>query len=285
MSSLREEVERAAGAARAILREKPKVAVILGTGLGGLAREIEDARSIAYGEIPGFPRSTLDFHAGKLVAGRLEGVPVLTMEGRFHYYEGYSLQQITMPVRVARALGAETLVVSGASGGMNPQYERGDVMLIEDHINLFGASPLIGPNDDSLGPRFPDMCEPYDHGLIRLAEEAALDLRVRTHRGVYVGVSGPNLETRAEYRFLRTIGADVGGMSVVPEGSGAVHAGLKVLGLAVVTDICLADALAPVKIEEIIRVANEAEPGMTAVVKGVLARMRGGKKEKKKRKG
>jgi len=284
VSTQREEVELAAAAARTILSEKPQVAIILGTGLGGLAQEIKQSASISYEEIPGFPRSTVEFHAGRLIAGRIEGVPVLTMEGRFHFYEGYSLSQITLPVRVARALGAEVLIVSGASGGMNRSYTRGDIVLIEDQINLFGASPLIGPNDDSLGPRFPDMCEPYDHALLALAEEQALKLEIRTHRGVYVGVTGPNLETRAEYRFLRTIGADVVGMSVVPEVIVAVHAGLRVLGLAIVTDICLPDALAPVKIEEIIRVANEAEPRMTRLVRAVLSGLKSRKARAQKKK-
>jgi purine-nucleoside phosphorylase len=285
MLSLLAEVRAAADAARAILRRKPRVAIILGTGLGGLAREIRDARRLPYAEIPGFPSSTVESHAGQLVAGTLEGLPVLAMEGRFHYYEGYTLRSITLPVRVARELGAEILVVSGATGGMNPQYARGDVVLLEDQINLLGANPLIGPNEEELGPRFPDMSRPYDRALLELAEREALRLGVRTHRGVYVGVAGPNLETRAEYRFLRQIGADVVGMSVVPEVIVAVHAGLRVLGLAVVTDLCLPDALAPAKIEEIIAAANAAEPRMTQIVRRVLAALRRGAARGRKKRG
>ena len=270
MSELREAVEKAAEAVRPKMKAKPRVGIILGTGLGALAKEIDAAAEIPYDDIPGFPRTTLKAHAGRLVLGRLEGAEVVTMDGRFHCYEGYSLAEVTLPVRVMKALGAEALVVSNAAGGMNPQHRKGDVLIIEDHINLMGVNPLIGPNDDSLGPRFPDMCAPYDAELIALASRIAMEERVRAHTGVYVGVTGPNLETRAEYRFLRLIGADVVGMSTVPEVIVAVHSGLRVLGLSVITDECLPDALEPANIDEIIAVAGEAEPKLARIVRRVV---------------
>jgi purine-nucleoside phosphorylase len=193
------------------------------------------------------------------------------MEGRFHYYEGYSMQQISFPVRVMRSLGAELLILSNACGGMNPQYEKGDIVILEDHINLMGDNPLRGRNDDRLGPRFPDMCWPYDRELLAMAQRVALSHGIRAHRGVYVAVAGPNLETRAEYRFLRGIGADVVGMSTVPEVLVGVHAGMRVLGLSVVTDLCFPEALHPADIADIIRVANEAEPKLRTIVRQVLA--------------
>ena len=208
----------------------PEVGIILGTGLGGLTDRIEITCEIAYPEIPHFVSSTVETHQGRLLLGTLNGRNVVAMQGRFHYYEGYSMQQITFPVRVIKALGAETMIVSNAGGGMNPQFEKGDLILIEDHINLLGDNPLIGPNDDRLGIRFPDMCEPYSRVLIRLAEQVALEEKIPVKKGVYVAVPGPNLETRAEYRFLRGIGADVVGMSTVPEVIAAVHSGLRVLG-------------------------------------------------------
>ena len=215
--------------------------------------------AIPYPEIPHFPRSTVESHKGQLVCGQLAGHSVMAMEGRFHLYEGYSPWQVTFPIRVMKELGCRLLIVSNAAGGLNPLHEKGDLIVIEDHINLMGLNPLIGPNDERLGPRFPDMIEPYDRGLQDLALEVALEQNIVAHRGVYVAVVGPNLETRAEYRFLRGIGADVVGMSTVPEVLVAVHAGLKVLGFSIVTDMCLPDALQPVRIEEIIAVANEAE--------------------------
>jgi len=248
-----------------------KVGIVLGTGLGNLAKQIQAEATFAYEDIPHFPRSTVETHAGNLVVGTLNGVPVAAMEGRFHAYEGYDSKQITFPVRVLRALGAEILVVSNACGGMNPQYRQGDIMVIEDHINLLGINPLVGINDDRLGPRFPDMCEPYDKKLIDLALEVARKENFSAHKGVYVAVLGPNLETRAEYRFLRGIGADVVGMSTVPEVLVAVHCGMKVLGLSIVTDMALPDALKPAVVEEIIAVANAAEPKLTKIVGGVLA--------------
>jgi purine-nucleoside phosphorylase len=250
----------------------PETGIILGTGLGGLATKITEAQSIDYAEIPGFPESTTTSHTGQVTWGYLNGKKVVAMEGRFHFYEGYTLDEITLPVRVIKALGADLLVVSNAAGGMNPRYENGDIVLIEDQINLMGINPLIGPNDESLGPRFPDMIEPYDHTTLELAERCALDKGVKTHRGVYVGVTGPNLETRAEYRMLRTLGADVVGMSTVPEVIVAVHAGLKVLGLSCVTDLCLPDALKPVNIDEIIETATKSEPIMCEIVMDVLSK-------------
>ena len=251
--------------------ETADAGIILGTGLGSVAEKIEDAVSIPYEEIPHFPRSTAISHAGQLVCGKLCGRNVIAMEGRFHAYEGYDYAQITFPVRVMKALGADLLIVSNACGGMNPQYTQGDVMLIEDHINLMNGNPLIGVNDDSLGPRFPDMCQPYDIELVDVALEIARRDNFAAHKGVYVAVTGPNLETRAEYRFLRTIGADVVGMSTVPEVLVAVHAGMKVLGISIITDMCLPDALRPANIDEIIATANAAEPNLCAIVLGVLA--------------
>jgi purine-nucleoside phosphorylase len=251
----------------------PDVAIILGTGLGGLANEIERPTRIPYTEIPGFPRATVESHAGQLLLGMLSGQRVVAMQGRFHRYEGYSLQQIALPVRVLRALGARTLIVSNACGGMNPLWSPGDLMLLADHINLLGDNPLVGPNDDTLGPRFPDMSAPYDSGLRAIARSVALELGITLREGVYVAVTGPSLETRAEYRMLRTLGGDVVGMSTVPEVITAVHMSMRVLGLSIITDECLPDALAPVTLERIIAVAGEAEPRLTALIRGVLARM------------
>jgi len=247
-----------------------EVGIILGTGLGALAGEITAEARIEYSSIPHFPRSTTHSHAGQLVCGQLAGLAVVAMEGRLHAYEGYTQQQITFPVRVMRALGAKLLIASNASGGMNPQYCKGDIVVIDDHINLMNGNPLIGVNDDRLGPRFPDMSAPYDPVLIDRALGIARREKIAVQRGVYVAVTGPNLETRAEYRFLRTIGADVVGMSTVPEVLVAVHAGMRVLGLSIVTDICLPDALQPVSLQEILAVAASAEPKLRKIVLGVL---------------
>jgi purine-nucleoside phosphorylase len=250
----------------------PRVGLVLGTGLGALAREIEAESIIPYPELPHFPKSTVESHKGQLVCGKLAGHKVIAMEGRFHLYEGYSPWQVTFPIRVMKELGCELLIVSNAAGGLNPHYDKGDLVVIEDHINLLGLNPLVGPNDDRLGPRFPDMIEPYTRSLQNLAHQVALEKNLVARRGVYVAVLGPNLETRAEYRFLRTIGADVVGMSTVPEVLVAVHAGMKVLGFSIITDMCLPDALKPVSIEEIIAVANEAEVKLRTIVTGVLER-------------
>jgi purine-nucleoside phosphorylase len=250
---------------------QPHAGVILGTGLGNLVESMTIEAEIDYSEIPHFLRSTAISHRGRLVCGELAGVPVLVMEGRFHMYEGYDLKDITLPVRVMKHLGASMLVVSNACGGMNPYYKAGDIMLIDDHINLLGGNPLIGINDDRLGPRFPDMCQPYDFALLERAQEVARRENIVAHRGVFVAVAGPNLETRAEYRFLRQIGADVVGMSTVPEVIVAVHCGLRVIGFSIVTDMCLADALAPADVAHIIATANAAGPKLRTLVLGVLA--------------
>lgn len=266
-----DQIAEAAAAIRSRFAPLPSVGIVLGTGLGGLAEEIQDRTVIPYGDLPHFPHSTAPSHKGQLVCGTLAGKTVLAMEGRFHYYEGWSMQQITFPVRVMKALGCGTLIVSNACGGLNPQYAKGDIMLIEDHINLIGDNPLIGPNDDRLGVRFPDMCEVYDRKLLALAAKVALEEQITTQKGVYVAVSGPNLETRAEYRFLRTIGSDVVGMSTIPEAIVAVHGGMKVLGFSIITDMCLPDALHPVSLAEIVAVANTAEKKLRVLVKRVLA--------------
>lgn len=252
---------------------EPEVALILGTGLGGLAERIEVEETIEYGDLPGFAEPTVESHSGRLLLGQLGGRRVAAMQGRFHRYEGYSLQEITFPVRVLRALGAETLIVSNVSGGMNPLWVPGELVLIADHINLLGDNPLIGRNWDDLGPRFPDMSQVYDDGLQATARQVALDLGITLHRGVYVAVPGPNLETRAEYRMLRMMGADVVGMSTVPEVIVAIHGGMKVLGLSIITDACLPDALEPANVTEIIATAGRAEPDLTRLVVGVLERM------------
>lgn len=254
-------------------KARPKIGIILGTGLGALAKEIKVETTLDYKKVPHFPISTVEFHAGKLIFGTLNGKSVVAMQGRFHFYEGYSMKQITYPVRVMKELGVETLLISNACGGMNPVFRAGDVMIMEDHINLLGDNPLIGENDADLGPRFPDMSEPYSRKLIELAEQVALEKGIKVQRGVYVAVAGPNLETRAEYRFLRLIGADVVGMSTIPECIVANHAGMKVLGLSVVTDECFPDALKPAKIEEIIATANQAEPKLTYIMKTVIERL------------
>jgi purine-nucleoside phosphorylase len=271
MGELADRVAESVAVIQARWTERPHAAVILGTGLGSLAREIEHQASFSFTEIPHFPAATAVGHAGQLICGRLSGLPVVAMEGRFHAYEGYSLDQVTFPVRVMKALGAELLVVSNASGGMNPAYARGDIVVLDDHINLMGANPLVGLNDERLGPRFPDMSAPYDPLLAARAIAIARQENFVAHRGVYVAVVGPNLETRAEYRFLRTIGADVVGMSTVPEVIVAVHAGLRVLGLSIVTDMCLPDSLHPVVIEDILAAAAAAEPKLRKIVLGVLS--------------
>lgn len=251
----------------------PEVALILGTGLSGLAERIEVEAEIPYPEIPHFPLATVETHTGRLLLGTLGGRRVVAMQGRFHRYEGYNLQQVTFPVRVMRALGAATLVVSNACGGMNPLWSPGDLVLIADHINLLGDNPLIGPNVEELGPRFPDMSAPYDSGLQAVARDIALENGVPLRSGVYVAVPGPNLETRAEYRMLRTMGADVVGMSTVPEVIVAVHSGMRVLGISIITDACLPDALEAADIAKIIATARGAEPRLTELVVGVLERM------------
>jgi len=274
--TLGEMVAEATAAVKERSTIRPEVGVVLGTGLGSLTAKITAVARVPYHELPHFPTSTVDSHAGELVLGHLAGVPVVALSGRFHYYEGYSLQEVTFPIRVAKALGIHTLIVSNAAGGLNPQFSAGDLMLISDHINFMGDNPLIGPNDDTLGPRFPDMCEPYSMGLLKLAETKALELGIKTQRGVYLACSGPCLETRAEYRFMRQIGADAVGMSTVPEVIVAVHAGLRVLGLSAITDECFPDALEPADIEKIIATASAVEPRMTQLVEAVLEQLHSG---------
>jgi purine-nucleoside phosphorylase len=252
-------------------KQTPKAGIILGTGLGPLVNQIKIEAAIDYGEIPNFLRSTALSHRGRLVCGTLNNLPVIAMEGRFHMYEGYLLKQITFPVRVIKALGSDLLVVSNASGGLNPYFRPGDIMIIEDQINLMGGNPLIGINDDRLGPRFPDMSAPYSKALVERGLAVARRENIVCHQGVFVAVAGPNLETRAEYRFLRMIGADVVGMSTVPEVIVAVHCGMRVVGFSIVTDMCLPDALKPADAHEIVKIANAAEPQLSRLVMGVLA--------------
>lgn len=266
-------LREAADAVRARSAATPDVGIVLGTGLGALAAEIEVEEEIPYSQIPHFVPSTVESHSGRLLIGSLEGLRVVAMQGRLHLYEGYRAWQVVFPVRVMSLLGARALIVSNASGGMNPLWSPGDLMLIADHINLLPDNPLTGPNLDALGPRFPDMSAAYDPLLQRVAQEVALERRIPLRRGVYVAVPGPNLETAAEYRMLRMMGADVVGMSTVPEVIAAVHAGMRVLGLSVITDACLPDALRPTSLEEILETAREAEPNLTGVVRGVLARL------------
>jgi purine-nucleoside phosphorylase len=271
--TLFDRVETAAAVVRGQTSLQPEVAIILGTGLGGLAEEIDVDSSIPYQEIPGFPLSTVESHAGRLLLGRLGKRPVVAMQGRFHRYEGYTLADVTFPVRVLHALGAATLVVSNACGGMNPLWAPGDLVLLSDHINLLGDNPLVGPNDERLGPRFPDMSAPYDPELRALARAAALELGIVLREGVYVAVAGPSLETRAEYRMLRALGADVVGMSTVPEVIVAVHAGMRALGISIITDQCLPDALEPADIVRIIATATQAEPSLTRLIRNLVAQL------------
>ena len=252
---------------------RPNYLLILGTGLGQLAEEMDIATEIGYDKIPHFPVSTVESHVGKLLFGTLGGKEVVAMQGRFHFYEGYTMQQIVFPLRVLKANGADSLFVSNACGGMNPNYRAGDIMLIRDHINMIGDNPLMGPNDDELGPRFPDMSEPYSERLMDIAKNAALESNLQMHQGVYVALSGPMLETKSEYRFLRLLGADVVGMSTVPEVIAAVHMGMEVLGISAITDECFPDSLMPINIEEILEAAAIAEPKMTRVIVDVLKKL------------
>ncbi len=270
MLELYAQIEEACKFIRRQWSATPRVGIILGTGLGPLVEQIEVQASIEYEDIPNFPKSTATGHRGRLVCGNLCGLPIMAMEGRFHMYEGYPLKQITLPVRVMKAMGANLLIVSNAAGGMNPNYGLGDIVVIDDQINLMGDNPLIGINDDRLGPRFPDMSAPYDPVLVNEALTIARRENIIAHKGVFVAVPGPNLETRAEYRFLRSIGADVVGMSTVPEVIVAVHCGLRCVGFSVVTDMCLPDALEPANVQTIIATANAAEPRLRALVRGVL---------------
>ena len=266
-----ERVEESSDVVRRQIETEPDIAIILGTGLGGLASRIDSQVIIDYRDIPGFPLSTVESHAGRLISGRLSGRSVLAMQGRFHRYEGYSLQQATFPVCVLRHLGATTLIVSNACGGLHPDWQAGDLMLLTDHINLLGDHPLIGPNDDRLGPRFLDMSAAYDPALRALTRRVAAEQGTTLREGVYVAVAGPNLETRAEYTMLRALGADVVGMSTVPEVLVAIHAGMRVLGISIITDMCIPETLEPASLEKILAVAGTAEPKLTELVAGVVA--------------
>ncbi|HEX3236083.1 MAG TPA: purine-nucleoside phosphorylase [Gemmatimonadales bacterium] len=272
-ASLFDRIQAAAAVVRGRTTLVPEVGIVLGTGLGGLAREIAVEREVPYESIPGFPLSTVESHAGRLLLGRLGGRAVVAMQGRFHRYEGYDLQQVTFPIRVMHALGARTLMVSNACGGMNPLWAPGDLVLLSDHINLLGDNPLVGENDERLGERFPDMSAPYDPALRSLARKLALELGITLREGVYVAVSGPNLETRAEYRMLRAMGADVVGMSTVPEVIVARHQGMRTLGISIITDQCLPDALEPADIGRIIETAGRAEPQLTRLTTHLVERL------------
>jgi purine-nucleoside phosphorylase len=270
MLQLAQEISEAAEMIRACCDRQPRIGIILGTGLGNFTEEISAEAKINYDEIPHFPRSTALGHKGQLVCGTVCGVPVVTMEGRFHIYEGYSPQQVTLPVRVMKRLGISLLIVSNASGGLNPRYRSGDIMVIEDHINLMATNPLVGINDDQLGPRFPDLCEPYEKRLIARALEIARRENFVAHRGTYVALTGPNYETRAEYRFLKAIGGDVVGMSTVPEVIVAAQIGLRVLALSTVTNMCLPDAIQGSTGDEVVAIAKAAEEKLRKIVLGVI---------------
>ncbi len=274
MEDLKERIKGGVEYIRGRTEFVPELGIILGTGLGGLAEDIEVETAISYEYIPFFPVSTVESHFGRLLFGTLSGKKVVAMQGRFHYYEGYTMQKITYPVRVMKELGAQILLVSNACGGLNPNFKSGDIMVISDHINLLGDNPLRGKNDESLGPRFPDMYNCYDKDLLALAEEVALELGIKLQKGVYVAVAGPNLETAAEYRFLRRIGADVVGMSTVPEVIVARHQGMKVLGFSVITDMGLPDALKPTSLEDVIQTAKLAEPNLKKIMVKVIEKIK-----------
>jgi len=276
VTDLRKRINEAVSYIRKHTKSRPEVGIILGTGLGGLVKEIKKEVVLNYDEIPHFPVSTVESHHGKLIFGTLGGKEVVAMQGRFHFYEGYTMEQVTFPVRVMSkraGLGVSTLLISNAAGGMNPSFRKGDLMIITDHINLQGDNPLIGPNDDKLGPRFPDMSEPYSLALVAAAKKIASRLKIKVQTGVFVAVQGPNLETRAEYRFLRGIGADVVGMSTVPENIVANHMGMRCFGISIVTDECFPDTLKPVTVEEVIAVANKAEPKLTKIMKELVSQL------------
>jgi purine-nucleoside phosphorylase len=252
---------------------RPRIGIILGSGLGKIAKTIVTDKSIAYSNIPNFPTATVETHKGMLILGTLRRKPVVAMQGRFHYYEGYTAKQIAFPVLVMKMLGVRTLILSNAGGGLNPDYTAGELMLIKDHINLIPDNPLRGANDPKLGPRFPDLYDCYSKKLIILAERSARDLRIPVHKGVYAAVPGPNLETNAEYRFLRIIGADAVGMSTVPEALMARYLRLRVLGISVITDMGIADSVKPVSIIKILRAAAKAEPMLTSVISSVVTHL------------
>jgi purine-nucleoside phosphorylase len=271
--TLKQKIDEAVAYIRQHSSIAPDVAIVLGSGLGNLSSHMEEDAVVPFGDIPHFPSSGVEGHAGELVLGTVSGKPVAVMNGRVHYYEGYTMQEVTFPTRVLKALGAGKLILTCAAGGMNPLYDKGDIVIIVDQINLTGDNPLIGPNDESLGPRFPDMSQPYDREFVKLAENIALEDKIRVRKGVFTGVAGPNLETAAEYRFLRMIGGDVVSMSMVAENIVAIHGGMRVAGLAVVTDICLPDSLEPASHTEILEVARGAEPKLTQLVFRLIEEM------------
>lgn len=269
-ATYRERVDEAAAWVRQQVGAAPGIGIILGTGLDALADELDVNAALAYDDVPGFPASTVEAHEGQLLFGALDGVPVVAMQGRFHLYEGYSPKEVAFPVRVLATLGVETLLISNAAGGMDPHHERGDLVLVTDHLNLQNGNPLTGPNEEDWGPRFLDMSEPYDPQLRALAKEEALDVGIRLHEGVYLAVVGPMLETKAEYRYMRQIGGDVVGMSTVPEVLAARHMGVRCMAISVITDECLPDALEPIDVEAAMDAAAEAAPKLTRIVKGVV---------------
>jgi purine-nucleoside phosphorylase len=273
MEGIREAAIEANNFIRSKCSMKPEIGVILGTGLGDLSQKAKNKIDIPYTDIPGFKVVTAQGHSGKLSFGSVAGKDVVFMEGRFHFYEGYTLDQVTFPVRVMKELGVKTLFVTNAAGGLNPVFTKGDIVALTDHINFMGMNPLVGKNDNKLGPRYPDMIEPYSNDLITLAEQCALENKIKLQKGVYIGVTGPCLETRAEYRFMRQIGADLVGMSTVPEVIVAVHAGIKVFGLSCVTDACLPDVLEPVNIDEIIATAKKSGPVMDRLIELMIGKM------------
>ena len=266
-------IDEAVGYIQGKISLKPTIGIILGTGLGSLVDGIELTDTVGYESIPHFPVSTVESHAGRLLFGHLKGKPVVCMQGRFHYYEGYTFKQITFPIRVMKALGMETLIASNAAGGLNPNFASGDIMLLKDHINFFPGNPLIGPNDDSLGLRFPDMFETYNAKFRAMAKQVALDQKIPLQEGVYVGLTGPTLETAAEYRMLRSFGADAVGMSTVPEVIVARHQGNRVLAFSIITDMGLPDNMHPCSLEEVIGYASKAEPSLRAIIAGCVERM------------
>lgn len=253
--------------------EQPAVGIVLGTGLGGLVKEMDVKCTLEYKDIPNFPVSTVESHSGKLIFGKLGGKTVVAMQGRFHFYEGYSLEQVTFPIRVMKMLGVKRLLVSNASGGVNPDFEVGEIMFVNDHINLFPSNPLIGKNMDELGPRFPDMSEPYDKKMLKLAHEIARENNIKVAEGVYAGLTGPSLETPAEYKYIRTIGADTVGMSTVPEVIVARHMDIPVFAVSIITDLGVPGKIKKINVAEIIAVANRQEPKMTIIMKELVARI------------
>jgi purine-nucleoside phosphorylase len=273
MESFQNKVNEATNFVRSRIKHKPYIGLVMGTGLGEGVDSIKEAVSVDYRDVPGFPVSTVAGHRGRLISGHLKGKPVLAMQGRFHYYEGYSMKEVTFPIRVMQLLGVKTLIVSNASGGIHPLFVPGDIMIITDHINLTGGNPLIGPNVDDWGPRFPDMTQVYDRGLMAMAEAAALENGIRVQKGVYVGLAGPSLETRAEIRFLKTIGADAVGLSTIPEVIAAVHAGMAILGLSVITNMNLPDNPKPCQVGEVIATAERAAPRLQAIIEGVIEKL------------